>query len=132
MRTNHKLWFAGLVGVFIGGAGATVIRANQVEAPPAYLISEADAIDTAGVQKYGEKLPETRAPFKGRYNFLVRGSTKPQALDDEPPKGMVVIAFDSAEIARGWYDSRAYQAVRPIRLSSTKGRMFIVEGVAPR
>jgi hypothetical protein len=39
---------AGLVGVSIG---VNAIHAHQVEAAPAYLISEAEAIDTAGVQK---------------------------------------------------------------------------------
>jgi uncharacterized protein (DUF1330 family) len=43
----------------------------------------------------------------------------------------VVIAFDSVEKAREWYDSAAYQAIKPLRQSSTKGRMFIVEGVTP-
>jgi uncharacterized protein (DUF1330 family) len=89
-----------LVGVSIGVASVNAIHAHRVEAPPAYLVSEADAINIAGSQKYGEKLPETLAPFEGRHHFLVRGSTKPQALDGVPPMGTVVIAFDSAEIAR--------------------------------
>jgi hypothetical protein len=65
----------------IGIAGANAIHAHQVEAPPAHLIFEAYAINIAGSQKYGEKLPETLAPFKGRYHFLVRCGIKPQALD---------------------------------------------------
>lgn len=71
------------------------------------------------------------APFKGHYHLLVGGGAKTQALEGEPPKGIAVIAFDSVENARAWYDSPAYQAIKSIRLSSTKGRMFIVEGVAP-
>jgi len=42
---------------------------------------------------------------------------------------IVVIAFDSMEKARGWYYSAAYEAVKPIRQSSTKSRILIVEGV---
>jgi hypothetical protein len=34
MNTNHKLALAVLVGVAIGAAGATVIHAQQVKAPP--------------------------------------------------------------------------------------------------
>ena len=132
MKTNHKLTLAVLVGVTIGVAGANAIHARQVKTAPGYLISEADAMDLTGLQKYGEKVPETLAPFNGHYHFLVRGG-KPQALDGEPPpKGIVVIAFDSAEKARGWYDSPAYEAIKPIRLNATKGRMFIVEGLAPQ
>jgi uncharacterized protein (DUF1330 family) len=41
-----------------------------------------------------------------------------------------VIAFDSVEQARAWYYSPAYQAIKPIRQSAVKGRMFLVEGDA--
>jgi uncharacterized protein (DUF1330 family) len=55
-----------------------------------------------------------------------------QTLEGEPPKGgIVLIAFDSAEKAREWYDSPAYAAIRPIRQSAANSRIFIVEGVAP-
>jgi uncharacterized protein (DUF1330 family) len=131
MTTNHKLISAVLVGVSVGVYGANAVHAHQVKAPPAYLISEADEMDIAAIQKYGEKVPETLAPFKGQYHFLVGGGAKTQPLDGVPPKGIVVIAFDSTEMAREWYDSPAYQAIKPIRLSSTKGRMFIVEGAGP-
>jgi uncharacterized protein (DUF1330 family) len=59
--------------------------------------------------------------------------SKIQALEGEAPKGgIVVIAFDSAEKARAWYDSPAYAAIRPIRQSAAKRRIFIVEGITPQ
>ena len=67
-------------------------------------------------------------PFNGLY--LVRGG-KVQAVEGEAPKRIVVIAFDSAEKAREWEDSPTYGAIKPIRQSSAKSRIFIVEGVAP-
>ena len=130
MKTNCKLALAVLVSVLIGAVGGMTIHAQQVKTPPAYLISEADAItDLTAIRKYGEKVGETLAPFKGHYHFVVGGG-KPQSLDGEAPQGIVIIAFDSAEQARAWYDSPAYQAIKPIRLSAVKGRMFVVEGVA--
>ena len=82
------------------------------------------------MQKYGEKVPETMAPFN--HHYLVR-SSKIQTLEGEAPKGgIVVIAFDSAEKAREWYDSPAYAAIRPIRQSAAKSRLLIVEGIAPQ
>ena len=54
-----------------------------------------------------------------------------QTLEGEPPKGyIVVIGFDSLEKARAWYDSPAYNAIKPIRQNTTKSRLLIVEGVA--
>lgn len=128
VKTNNKLALG--VGILIGVAGARAIYGQQEKALPGYVISEADAItDIPTVQKYGQGVPETLVPFN--HHFIVRGG-KPQSLDGgEAPKGVVVIAFDSVEKAREWYDSPAYQAIKPLRQSSTKGRMFIVEAVAP-
>jgi uncharacterized protein (DUF1330 family) len=129
MKTNHKLALAVLAGVSIGAAGARTIHAQQVKAPPAYIVAEVDVTDPATMQKYGEKVPETLAPFE--YHYVVRGG-KTQSLEGEPPKRIVVIAFDSAEKARAWYDSPAYAAIKPIRQSAAKSRIFIAEGVAPQ
>jgi uncharacterized protein (DUF1330 family) len=128
MKTNHKLALAVLAGALIGVGGDTAIHAQQVKVPPGYVISVADSItDVAAIKEYGEKVPETLAPFN--HHFIVRGG-KPQALEGEPAQGIVVIAFDSVEKAREWYDSPAYQAIKPIRQRASMGRLFIVEGVA--
>ena len=128
MKTNHKLMLAVLAGVSIG-VGATEIHARQAKVAPGYVIAEVDVTDPSTMQKYGEKVPETLAPFN--HHYVVR-SSKIQALEGEAPKGgIVIIAFDSAEKAREWWDSPAYDAIKPIRRSAAKSRIFIVEGVAP-
>jgi len=130
MEMNRKLALAVLAGVSIGVAGVMAIQAQQAKTPPGYVIAEVEVTDRTGMQKYGEKVAETLAPFN--HHYLVRGHNI-QALEGEPPKGgIVVIAFDSAEKAREWYDSPAYEAIKPIRQSSAKSRIFIVEGVAPQ
>ena len=130
MKCNYKL-FIGVAGVLIGAAGNNAIDGQQVKKAPVYVISEADAIkDPTGIKEYGAKVSETLVPFNGHYHFVVRGG-KTESLDgDAPPKGIVVIAFDSPEQAHAWYNSPAYAAIRPVRLAAVKGRMFIVEGVA--
>jgi uncharacterized protein (DUF1330 family) len=129
MKTNRKLALAALAGISVGVAGAEAIHARQGKMPPGYIIAEVEVMDPATMQRYGEKVPETLAPFNHQY--LVR-SSKIQPLEGEPPKGgIVVIAFDSPEKAREWYDSPAYAAIRPIRQSAAKSRIFIVEGIAP-
>lgn len=126
MKTNHKLMLAVLAGFSIGVAGA-IICAQEVRTPPGYVVAEVKVTDLATMQKYGEKVPETLAPFN--HHYVVR-SSKIQSLEGEPPKGLVVIAFDSAEKAREWYDSPAYQAIKPIRQRAANSRIFIVEGLA--
>jgi uncharacterized protein (DUF1330 family) len=130
MKTNSKLAFAVLAGVVIGVAGAVTIHAQQIKTAPGYVIAEVEVTDPATMNKYGEKVPETLAPFN--HHYVVR-SAKIQALEGEPPKGgVVVIAFDSVEKAREWYDSPAYAAIRPIRQSAAKSRIFLVEGLIPQ
>jgi uncharacterized protein (DUF1330 family) len=130
MKTNYKFALAVLVSFSLGAACSRAIHAQQVKTAPAYIISEADAItDPIAIKKYGEKVPETFAPFEGHYHFL---GGKAQSLDGEAPEGIVVIAFDSVEQARAWYYSPAYQAIKPIRQHAVKGRMFLVEGDAPQ
>jgi len=126
MKTNLKLALAVVAGVLIGFAGAKAIHAQQPKAPPAYVVAEVEVTDPTTLKKYSEKAPQIVASFNGHY--VVRGG-KVQTHEGEPPKGYVVaIGFDSAERAREWCDSPAYAAIRPFRQSSTKSRLFIVEG----
>ena len=129
MKSNHKLAVAVLAGVSIGVAGAHALRAQQVKAPPGYVIAEVDVTDPDAYKKYAQQVPATVAAFDGHY--LVRGG-KIQAVEGEVPKRIVVIAFDSAEKARNWEYSPAYEAIKPIRHSAAKSRIFIVEGIAPQ
>jgi uncharacterized protein (DUF1330 family) len=129
MKPNSKLALAVLIGVGIGIAGARVIYARQAKPAPGYVIAEVEVTDLDSMRKYGAKVPETMAPFNTHY--VIRGG-KTTSLEGDPLKGgIVVIAFDSVEKAREWYDSPAYQAIKPIRQSAAKSRIFIAEGVAP-
>jgi uncharacterized protein (DUF1330 family) len=129
MKANRKLALAILIGIAIGAACAAAIHARQVKTAPGYIIAEVDVTDVTALQRYRAKVPETLAPFNHQY--IIRGG-KTTSLEGEPPKGIIVIAFDSIEKAQAWYDSPAYSAIKPIRLSSTKSRVFIAEGVAPK
>ena len=129
MKANYTLAMGVLAGAAIGVAGAAAIHAQQVKAAPAYLIAEVEVTDPATFQKYADQVRGTLAPFNGR--DLVRGG-KTMSVEGEAPKRIVVIAFDSMEKARGWYDSPAYAAIKPIRQSSAKSRLFFAEGIAPQ
>ncbi len=129
MKTSGMLALAVLAGASTGVVGARIIHAQEAKLPPAYFIAELEVTDPSAMRKYGEKVPETLAPFS--HHYVVRGG-KPQALEGEPPKGVVIIAFDSAAKAREWYDSPAYEAIKPIRQSAAKSRIFVVEGVTSK
>jgi uncharacterized protein (DUF1330 family) len=128
-NTNYKLILIAVLAATVGFAAATAIHARQMKTPAGYIISEVEVNDPATFQKYADKVPETLAPFKG--HFLVRGG-KAVALEGDAPKRIVVIAFESLEQARNFENSAAYSAIRPIRISSTKSRVLMVEGTPPQ
>ena len=82
---------------------------------------------------YGNKLHILTLYLKVGLNIFcgcVGGKT--QALEGQPPKGIVVIAFDRTENALAWYNSPAYEAIKPIRQGAAVSRMFIAEGLPPQ
>jgi uncharacterized protein (DUF1330 family) len=99
---------------------------EQSKALPAYLIAGGTIINSTTFNTYARQVPQTLAPFGGR--FLVGGG-KIEALEGDPPKFSVIIAFDSLEKANAWWNSLAYEAIKPIRHASAKATLFIVEGV---
>ena len=127
MKANLKLLLAAFVGAVVGVLGAAAIYA-QAKTAPGYLIADVDVTDQAGFQKYAAQVPATLAPFGGHY--IVCGG-KVVSLEGNAPKRVVVTAFPSFEKALAWYNSPAYSAIRPIRQSAAKSRLFLVEGATP-
>jgi uncharacterized protein (DUF1330 family) len=129
MSTKGTLVLAVLAGISIGAVGSGAIHAQQTKSPPpAYVIAEVEVTDPAAFQKYADKVAETMAPFEGHYHYVIRTGTA-QALEGAPPKRIVVIAFDSAEKALGWYRSPAYQNIIPIRQGASVSRLYLAEGL---
>ena len=130
MRRSYNSVLFLAAGIAIGLAASSAIRAQQPKPPAGYLIAEVNVTDPATFKQYASQVPGTFAPFGGRY--LVRGG-KVTPLEGEPPKGrVVVIAFDSVEKAEAWENSKAYEAIKPLRHKSATTRNFIVEGAAPQ
>ena len=69
--------------------------------------------------------------FQGSFHYVVRGG-KTQALEGQPPKSIVVLAFDITEKALAWYNSPAYEAIKPIRQGASVSRIFMAEGLPPQ
>ena len=125
MKINHKLAWAVLFGALIGAAGATVMHARQMKMLPGYVVAEVDVTDPGTFKQYAEKTPGTIAQYGGHY--VIRGG-KNTSIEGDATKRFVVIQFDSVEKAKAWEDSPEYGALKPIRHSSAKSRVFIIEG----
>lgn len=108
--------------------GAAAFAVHAQPRTPAYVITEIDVTDAAAFAEYAPKVQPSFAPFGGRY--VVRGG-KAQSLTGDAPKRVVVLAFDSIDQVRAWYDSPQYEALKALRDKAGKARIFAVEGVAP-
>ena len=112
-----------VVGLTIGAVLTTALRAQS--ASPAYVVAEVAIHDAdAFMRDYAPKVAGTLEPYGGR--FLTSG--KLTALEGNVPQRFVIIAFDSVEKARGWYNSPAYQQLVPIRQKTATSTLFIAEG----
>jgi uncharacterized protein (DUF1330 family) len=112
----------------LGVAGGSFLRA-QTAVPPAYLIAEVQVTDPDGWKQYLAALPATLAPFHEK--TLARSPAV--ALDaSTPPSGAVaILAFNSMDDLKAWWNSPAYQAIIPLREKSAKTRVYAVQGLPP-
>ena len=124
MKPTFKLATALLFGVAIG---ATAIHGLHAQAkPPAYFFAEIDVTDMDAYRTYVERNTSVVNDHGGR--FLARGG-KTIAMDGDPPKRIVIIAWENEDKARAWYTSAAYREIITIRDKAARFRGFIVEGV---
>jgi uncharacterized protein (DUF1330 family) len=93
-----------------------------------YMVFEREATKNPDeMALYGEKVgaargnhPMTPVVFNGKLDLLEGG----------PVENVVILSFPSAEEARAWYDSPAYQAALKHRQAGSDHRVYIVEAKA--
>jgi uncharacterized protein (DUF1330 family) len=110
----------------IGGVGGAVLHA-QTAAAPAYLIAHVQVTDADGWKQYITALPGTMAP----YHVKTLSRAQPVALDaSTPPAGStVILAFNSMDDLKAWWNSPAYQAIIPLREKSAKSVVYALPGL---
>jgi uncharacterized protein (DUF1330 family) len=123
MKPQYALPTTLVAGLVIGAVLTTALQAQGT--PPAYVVAEVAIHDAdAFARDYAPKVAGTLQPYGGQ--FLTSG--KLIAVEGNVPQRFVIIAFDSVEKARGWYDSSAYQQLVPIRQKTATSTLFIAEG----
>ncbi len=92
----------------------------------AYIVAEIDVTDPAEFERYRPLAAASIAHSGGRY--IVRGGNVTLLEGAPEPQRVVILEFPTADAARAWYRSEAYRAALKIRLASSRGRVFLVEG----
>ena len=126
MRTFLTAALAMLAGVTIGGV--SVHRLNAQVRPPAYVIGEIDVADPENYAK--EYLSRSQKPIitESGGKFISRGS-KTISIRGEPPKRIVMIAFENLDKAQAAFTSAAYSEALMYGEKYAKFRIYAVEGL---
>lgn len=118
---------AGACGLIAGASLVQLLHAQSVQTPAYFVANIEQVTDEQTMDRYRTAADKTEAPFGGK--FLARGM--PQAMDSSAlPKGQILILqFPSMRALRGWWNSPAYSALRPLRERSSVGRFYAIEGL---
>lgn len=95
---------------------------------PAYLlfIREGQVLDQSQLDLYSRKNRENpRDP--SLKPLVIYGTT--EALEGEAPDGIVLLEFPTAEDARRWYNSPAYQEALLHRKKAADYRALLIQGL---
>ena len=102
MNTNYKIAIALVTGVAIGVAAIQGLHAQAK--PKAYLVSESEVLDAAGVASYTAAIGAVQKAAGGR-SFGTRG--KVVASVGDAPKRVGISEWDSLEQAQAYLNSEA-------------------------
>jgi len=121
------LGLAVAAGTVLGATAINHLQA-QTKGPGAYAIVDVSEVTNPELMKtIGPKAAPAVTAAGGQ---IIARTDKIAALDGEPPKRFVIIAFDSMDQAKAWYSSPLQQEVNAIVKQSQKSRMFAVEGIS--
>ena len=93
----------------------------------AYIVVEVDVKDPARYADYRSMVPASLEAYGGE--FLVRGGEVEKLEGDWEPSRFVVLAFDSVEQAKRWWNSDEYRQARNLRQATADTKMIVVEGI---
>ncbi len=128
MQRHLSLGLATLAGVVLGAMAIQGLNAQTK--PPTYLVidisamTDPESFNTALAANSAGSTAEL-GPLGGHY--VIRTTTA-TALDGTAPKRLVVVAFDSPEKAKAWYESPKTGAITAARVKTAKSSAFIVDG----
>ncbi len=92
----------------------------------AYVVAQMNVTDPEGFERYRDAVAPMVARFGGKY--LVRGGATECLEGTWPSSRMVIIAFESMESAKTFYNSEDYQKILPYRLNASEGVLILADG----
>ena len=126
MRIQYAVALVVAIGLGLGAIASRGLAAQGKRT--VYVVIDVNEItDADGFKALVKMGPSSIVEVKdedGRYLARTENIT---ALDGTAPKAFAIIAFDSAEKAKAYYDNM--KQTTAMRIKATKSRSFIVEGL---
>jgi uncharacterized protein (DUF1330 family) len=129
MKTQYGIGVGGAILAGFAAGVATIGGLHAQVKPPAYVIIDISETLDADAYVKAVSAVEPNATISAGGRFIIRNNA-PVALDGAAPSRFVVIAFDTDEKAKAWYNSQAIREVNATRMKTTKSRAFVVEGLS--
>jgi uncharacterized protein (DUF1330 family) len=92
----------------------------------AYIIVNVSTTSPAEYEEYKRMAQDTIARYGGTY--LVRGGKMSVLEGDWAPTRLVVLKFDSFDVAREWWESETYGPAKALRQRISTTDMVLVDG----
>jgi uncharacterized protein (DUF1330 family) len=90
----------------------------------AYVIGEAEITNPEQMKAYGPLIAAAVNKFGGKY--LARGA-RPDVLEGDAAHSILIIEFESVEVAHRWYASPEYAAAKAVRQGGSNLRLMVVD-----
>ena len=116
-----------VAALVLGGVAVAQQMAPPQAAAPAYLIAHVQVTDPEGWKQYVTALPGTLAPY--HVKTLARSPAVPLDASTPPAGSTVILAFNSMDDLKAWWNSPAYQAIIPLREKSAKTIAYALPGM---
>jgi uncharacterized protein (DUF1330 family) len=118
-----------IVALATGAVGGAYLHA-QTATSPAFLIGHVQVTDPDGWKQYIAAL----RPILEPYHVKTLARAPAVAVDaSTPPAGTtVILAFNSMDDIKAFWNSPAYQAIIPLREKSAKSIIYALPGLPPQ
>lgn len=92
-----------------------------------FIVDQLEVTDPETMKTYGAGVGETVKNAGGK--MIVRGGDFTVVEGDYQPRRLIIIEFPDMAALKGWYDDPAYEALKRMRLASSRANAVMVDGV---
>ncbi len=127
-RTKARLTLAAALfaGIAIGAAAVGQVHAQANAKAPGFTIAEIDVIDADQFQAFAKRNGAGVTAAGGRF-LALHGRVAPE--EGTPPKDIALIAWDSLDQAKAYFNSPTFKELIPLRDKGANVRLYHIEGL---